>query len=113
MLSWPCGDADATRSGADTTIQSSAGGAARPLDIWAGDGRVAADRSAHREGITLAARNRLTAAESRFIRAQRVGRLATTDRAGHPHLGPVCDACDRVRFYTPLDSTSMTLTGRS
>ena len=45
----------------------------------------------------------LTEAETAFVRAQRVARLATADGDGHPHVVPVCYAFDGERFYTPLD----------
>ena len=38
-----------------------------------------------------------------FIQAQRVGRLATSDADGRPHVVPVCYAFDGARFYIPLD----------
>ncbi len=48
-------------------------------------------------------RSILTPEEAAFARARRVGRLATSDAAGHPHVVPVCYAFDGARFYTPLD----------
>ena len=39
----------------------------------------------------------------RFVRAQRVGRLATVDPSGRPHLVPVVYAYDAGRVYTPID----------
>src|SRR5205085_6054486 len=48
-------------------------------------------------------RTNLTEAETTFVHAQRVARLATADVDGHPHLVPVCYAFDGARFYTPLD----------
>src|SRR5262245_48099192 len=39
-----------------------------------------------------------------FLHAQRVGRLATADRAGHPHVIPVCYACDETSLYIALDA---------
>jgi PPOX class probable F420-dependent enzyme len=39
-----------------------------------------------------------------FIFVRRVGRLATADRAGQPHVIPVCYACDETHFYIALDS---------
>lgn len=48
-------------------------------------------------------RARLTEAETAFATAQRVARLATADREGHPHVVPVCYAWDGTRFVMPLD----------
>lgn len=39
-----------------------------------------------------------------FIQHQRVGRLATADRVGQPHVIPVCYACDGHSIYIALDS---------
>jgi coenzyme F420-0:L-glutamate ligase/coenzyme F420-1:gamma-L-glutamate ligase len=39
-----------------------------------------------------------------FVQSQRVGRLATADRAGQPHVVPVCFACDGASFYIALDA---------
>jgi len=38
-----------------------------------------------------------------FLRAARVGRLATADRRGRPYLVPVCFAFDGRAIYTPID----------
>ncbi len=38
-----------------------------------------------------------------FLRAQRVGRLATVDPRGRPHVVPICYAYTGGRLYTPLD----------
>lgn len=51
----------------------------------------------------MVARITLTDAETTFVRAQRVARLATSDAEGHPYAVPVCYAYDGVHFYTPLD----------
>lgn len=51
----------------------------------------------------MANRTILTEAETAFVSAQRVARLATSDREGNPHVIPVCYAFDGQRFYTPLD----------
>src|SRR2546428_11152215 len=48
-------------------------------------------------------RTTLTETEIVFTNAQRVARLATADVIGHPHIVPVCDAFDGIRFYVPLD----------
>jgi coenzyme F420-0:L-glutamate ligase / coenzyme F420-1:gamma-L-glutamate ligase len=39
-----------------------------------------------------------------FLQSQRVGRLATADRAGRPHVIPVCYACDGASVYIALDA---------
>lgn len=39
-----------------------------------------------------------------LIQSQRVGRLATADRAGQPHVIPVCYACDGRSIYIALDA---------
>ena len=46
----------------------------------------------------------LTAGQIAFIRAQRVGRLATADAGGRPHVVPVCYASDGTSFYIALDA---------
>jgi coenzyme F420-0:L-glutamate ligase/coenzyme F420-1:gamma-L-glutamate ligase len=38
-----------------------------------------------------------------FLNRMRVGRLATSDTAGQPHVIPVVFATDGRRLYTPLD----------
>ena len=48
-------------------------------------------------------RNVLTEAEISFINQQRVGRLATSDAAGHPTAVPVCYAFDGLHFFIALD----------
>ena len=45
-----------------------------------------------------------TEAQIAFIEAQRVGRLATADAAGRPHVVPVCYARDGAAFYVALDA---------
>ena len=45
-----------------------------------------------------------TEAQIAFIETQRVGRLATADRAGRPHVVPVCYARDGASFYMALDA---------
>lgn len=54
----------------------------------------------------------LTEAEAAFVGVQRVGRLATADADGHPHVIPVCYAFDGARFYTPLDEKPKRVAGR-
>jgi len=39
-----------------------------------------------------------------FLESQRVGRLATADAAGQPHVVPVCYACDGERIFIALDA---------
>jgi coenzyme F420-0:L-glutamate ligase/coenzyme F420-1:gamma-L-glutamate ligase len=39
-----------------------------------------------------------------FLQTQRVGRLATSDAAGRPHVIPVCYAYDGATFYIALDT---------
>ncbi len=46
----------------------------------------------------------LTTKQALFIQAQRVGRLATADSDGQPHVIPVCYACDGQVFYIALDA---------
>ncbi len=42
--------------------------------------------------------------QNRFIHSQRVGRLATADQAGQPHVVPVCYAWDGTSFFVALDA---------
>ncbi len=51
----------------------------------------------------MTARSTLTPEEIDFVSAQRAGRLATSDAAGHPHVVPVCYAWDGASFFIPLD----------
>ena len=46
----------------------------------------------------------LTPAQTTFAEAQRAGRLATADRAGQPHVVPVCYAYADGSFYIALDA---------
>ena len=39
-----------------------------------------------------------------FVAAQRVGRLATVDAAGRPHVVPVCFVLERDTVYSVLDA---------
>ena|SRR5947209_6140498 len=55
-------------------------------------------------------RTTLTEAETSFMLCQRVGRLATADANGNPHVIPVCYAFDGTRFYTPLDEKPKSVT---
>jgi PPOX class probable F420-dependent enzyme len=38
-----------------------------------------------------------------FVESQRVGRLATADERGRPHVVPICFALDGDTLYTPID----------
>jgi len=40
----------------------------------------------------------------RFLRGERVARLATVDGAGRPHVVPIVFVYDAGRVYTPLDA---------
>ena len=42
-------------------------------------------------------------AAAAFLAARRVGRLATSDASGRPHVVPVCYAFDGRRIYTAVD----------
>src|SRR5262245_58467609 len=46
----------------------------------------------------------LTPVQVVFAEAQRAGRLATADRAGQPHVVPVCYAYAAGSFYIALDA---------
>jgi PPOX class probable F420-dependent enzyme len=46
---------------------------------------------------------RLSRRTVRFIRAARVGHLATADGKGVPHVVPICFAFDGKRLFTPID----------
>ena len=60
----------------------------------------------------MSSRASLTGKEAAFVRGQRVGRLATADADGHPHVVPVCYAFDGARFYTPLDEKPKRVAGK-
>ena len=60
----------------------------------------------------MGSRASLTGNEAAFVRGQRVGRLATADADGHPHVVPVCYAFDGERFYTPLDEKPKRVAGK-
>jgi len=60
----------------------------------------------------MSSRTSLTGSEAAFVRGQRVGRLATADADGHPHVVPVCYAFDGERFYTPLDEKPKRVAGK-
>jgi len=44
-----------------------------------------------------------TAAQNRFLLAARVGRLATADAEGRPHVIPICFTVVGGAIYSPLD----------
>jgi PPOX class probable F420-dependent enzyme len=46
----------------------------------------------------------LTLAQAAFAEAERTGHLATADRAGRPHVVPVCYAYADGSFYIALDA---------
>lgn len=46
----------------------------------------------------------LTPSQTALLSAAPVGRLATADAAGRPHVIPVCFACDGRRIYSALDA---------
>jgi PPOX class probable F420-dependent enzyme len=46
----------------------------------------------------------LTEAETAFLSRRRVGRLATADAHGRPHVIPVCYACDGAAIYIAIDA---------
>jgi PPOX class probable F420-dependent enzyme len=46
----------------------------------------------------------LTPVQATFAEVQRVGRLATADRAGQPHVVPICYAYANGSFYIALDA---------
>jgi coenzyme F420-0:L-glutamate ligase / coenzyme F420-1:gamma-L-glutamate ligase len=45
-----------------------------------------------------------SSSELNFIQRQRVGRFATADQDGRPHIVPVCYACDGAALYIALDT---------
>ncbi len=45
----------------------------------------------------------LTATQQAFVAAQRVGRLATADARGNPHVVPVCFALGGTTLYITID----------
>lgn len=51
----------------------------------------------------MTTRKTLTETEIAFVQTQPVGRLATADANGHPHIVPVCYAFDGTHFYISLD----------
>ena len=51
----------------------------------------------------MAPRTTLNDVETAFVQRMRVGRLATADEHGNPHVIPVCYAFDGTYFYIALD----------
>ena len=49
--------------------------------------------------------------ERRFVERQRVGHLATADRAANPHVVPVCYALAERRLYITIDEKPKRLGG--
>jgi PPOX class probable F420-dependent enzyme len=45
----------------------------------------------------------LSAGAQRLIRTARVAHLATADKAGQPHVIPICFVFDGKYFYSPID----------
>jgi PPOX class probable F420-dependent enzyme len=45
----------------------------------------------------------LSAEQARFLASQRVGRLATADGRGNPHVVPVCFAIEAATLYITID----------
>ena len=45
----------------------------------------------------------MTGEQAAFLAEQRVGRLATADARGHPHVVPVCFAIDAGTLYITID----------
>jgi PPOX class probable F420-dependent enzyme len=45
----------------------------------------------------------LSDAQAEFLAAQRIGRLATADARGNPHVVPVCFAIDDGTLYVTID----------
>jgi len=46
---------------------------------------------------------RLNRNASRLVRTARIAHLATADRAGRPHVIPICFVFDEKYFFSPLD----------
>ncbi len=49
---------------------------------------------------------------NRFVRAQRVARLATVDARAHPHMVPIVFAFAAGRLYTPIDAKPKSVSPR-
>ena len=50
-----------------------------------------------------------TSAEQKFIQHHRIGRLATADATGVPHVIPVCFVCAENNIYVTVDEKPKTL----
>jgi PPOX class probable F420-dependent enzyme len=55
----------------------------------------------------------LSERERRFIEAHRVGRLATADAAGVPHVVPVCFCLSDFSLYITIDAKPKRVAGKS
>jgi len=55
----------------------------------------------------------LSAEQTAFITAQRVGRLATADALGNPHVMPVCFAISNNTLYITIDEKPKRASARS
>ena len=54
----------------------------------------------------------LSSRERDFLAAQRVGRLATADARGHPHVVPVCFALGDTTLYITIDEKPKRVSAR-
>jgi PPOX class probable F420-dependent enzyme len=54
----------------------------------------------------------LTTDQTNFVAAQRVGRLATADARGNPHVVPVCFALSGDALYITIDEKPKRASGR-
>lgn len=54
----------------------------------------------------------LAAEQKAFVAAQRIGRLATADALGNPHVVPVCFAISDDALYITVDEKPKRATGR-
>lgn len=54
-------------------------------------------------------KNMFTKQENEFLSTKRVGRIATVDFDGYPHVVPVCFVFDGISFYTTLSKSSKRL----
>jgi PPOX class probable F420-dependent enzyme len=54
----------------------------------------------------------LSREQAAFLRSERVGRLATADARGHPHVVPVCFAIENATLYITIDEKPKRATPR-
>lgn len=54
----------------------------------------------------------LSEAQAAFVTSQRVGRLATADADGNPHVVPVCFAIENGTLYVTIDEKPKRLSAR-